>query len=48
MITRAQRLHWPISDPAGADESKKPEVFRSARDEVEKRLTAFGKEQGLI
>lgn len=48
MASRAQRLHWPISDPAKALESEKPAAFRAARDEIEKRLEAFGREQGII
>jgi len=46
--TRAQRLHWPIPDPASAAESEKQAAFRSARDEIAARLAAFGKMQGLF
>lgn len=48
MITRAERLHWPIPDPAGVSEAEKPQAFRSARDEIERRLKEFGQEQGLL
>jgi arsenate reductase len=48
LITQAQRLHWPIVDPAKALEAEKPSAFRSAREEIRKRLAVFGKEQGLI
>jgi arsenate reductase len=33
----ARRLHWPIQDPAGSLEG-----FRSARDEIHRRLKAWG------
>jgi arsenate reductase len=48
MITKAQKLHWPILDPAKASDAEKPSAFRSAREEIRKRLEVFGKEQGLI
>lgn len=48
MATKAQRLHWPIPDPANVPEAEKPKAFRYARDEIRKRLEAFGKEQGLL
>ena len=38
IITKAKRLHWPISDPAVESDEKKLEAFRSARDEIKKRL----------
>ncbi len=46
--SRAQRLHWPIPDPASAAEADKPMAFRAARDEIRKRLKSFGIEQGLL
>lgn len=48
MVTKAMRLHWPIPDPASASEAEKPSAFRTARDEIKKRLEAFGQEQGLL
>lgn len=42
IITKAQRLHWPIPDPASAPESQKVEAFRMARDEIRKKLFEFG------
>lgn len=48
MPTRAQRLHWPIADPASASEENKPEAFRAARDEIKKRLEAFGLDQKIL
>ena len=46
--SRAKRLHWPIPDPAGVAEVEKPAAFRAARDEIRRRLEAFGREQGLL
>lgn len=48
IVTKGTRLHWPIPDPAAAAEGQKPDAFRKARDEMEARLVAFGKEQGLL
>ncbi len=48
MITKAKRLHWPIQDPANASKDQIPEAFRSARDEIQKKLLAFGKEHHLL
>jgi len=48
LASKAKRLHWPIPDPAVASEADKQEAFRSARDEIERRLEAFGRETGLI
>lgn len=39
--SEAQRLHWPILDPAAASAAAKPEAFRWARDEIRRRLDAF-------
>lgn len=47
-LSRAERLHWPIQDPANQPEDKKPEAFRAAREEIRKRLTAFAKEKNLL
>lgn len=37
-----KRLHWPVSDPAGADPAADPEqalaAFRSARDQIRERI----------
>lgn len=46
------RLHWPLPDPASDDPSLSHEAllarFRTTRDEIQKRLEAFGKERGLL
>lgn len=46
------RLHWPLPDPASDDPSLTHEEllarFRTTRDEIQKRLEAFGKERGLL
>jgi len=49
-LGRAERLHWPISDPASDDPALKPEElrarFRGARDEIRRRLEVLGRERG--
>ena len=46
------RLHWPLPDPASDDPALGREEmlarFRSTRDELQRRLEAFGKERGLL
>jgi len=50
-LGRAQRLHWPIPDPASSDPSLTPdqlrERFRAARDEIQRRLEALAAEWSL-
>lgn len=48
VVTKGKRVHWPIPDPAHVPEQEKGAAFRAARDEIEKRLRAFGGEQGLL
>lgn len=43
--TTALRLHWPIQDPASAEESVKAEAFRKAKLEIHARLTEFKNEK---
>ncbi|WP_257305705.1 arsenate reductase ArsC [Geothrix campi] len=49
-LGRAERLHWPIPDPASDDPALTPEDlrtrFRAARDEIARRLEALGRERG--
>jgi len=51
-LGKAERLHWPIPDPASDDPSLGPdqlrERFRAGRDEIRRRLEAFGIERGLL
>lgn len=51
-LGRAERLHWPIPDPAGSDPSLEPdqvrERFRAGRDEIRQRLEALGKERSWL
>lgn len=51
-LGRAERLHWPIPDPASDDPSLTPEDlrvrFRAARDEIARRLEALGRERGWV
>ncbi len=43
-----ERLHWPLRDPVGEPNAIKPARFRETRDELQRRLAAFGIERGLI
>ena len=49
-LGRAERLHWPIPDPASDDPELTPEDlrvrFRAARDEIARRLEALGRDRG--
>jgi arsenate reductase len=45
---RVERLHWPLPDPAGAPPDEAPARFRAVRDEIERRLRAFGTERGFV
>ncbi len=51
-LGRAERLHWPIPDPASDDPALTPEElrarFRSAREEIQQRLIILGIERGLM
>jgi arsenate reductase len=49
-LHRAERLHWPISDPAAASGSEEERLqrFRDVRSELRRRLMSFGRERGLI
>ena len=48
-LGRAERLHWPIPDPASDDPALTPEElrtrFRAARDEIRRRLEVLGHER---
>jgi len=48
-LGRAERLHWPIPDPASDDPSLTPEQlrqrFRAGRDEIRRRLEALKAER---
>lgn len=51
-LGQAERLHWPIADPASDDPTLTPEDlrarFRAARDEIQRRLEALGRERGWL
>ncbi len=51
-LGRAERLHWPIPDPASDDPALTPEDlrarFRAARDEIARRLEGLGRERGWM
>lgn len=49
-LGKAERLHWPIPDPASDDPGLTPDLlrerFRAGRDEIRRRLAALGRERG--
>jgi arsenate reductase len=49
-LGKAERLHWPIPDPASEDPTLGPEDlrarFRATRDEIARRLEALGGDRG--
>lgn len=49
-LGNAERLHWPIPDPASDDPGLTPEDlrlrFRAGRDEIRHRLEQLGRERG--
>ena len=51
-LGKAQRLHWPIPDPASDDPTLTSEDlrarFRAARDEIARRLEVLGHDRGWI
>ena len=51
-LGQAERLHWPIADPASDDPALTPEGlrtrFRAARDEIQLRLEALGRDRGWL
>jgi arsenate reductase len=50
-LGKAERLHWPIPDPASDDPNLTPEQlrerFRSARDEIQQRLETLAQGWGI-
>ncbi len=47
-LGRAQRLHWPLPDPAGQGTAETLlEGFRTVRDELRRRLEVFRSESAL-
>lgn len=51
-LGKAERLHWPIPDPASGDPAVSPEDlrsrFRATRDEIRGRLEELGHKRGWI
>jgi arsenate reductase len=51
-LGKAERLHWPLQDPASDDPAFTPEDlrarFRATRDELRWRLEAWGHSEGLM
>jgi arsenate reductase len=50
LVSKAQKLHWPLPDPAGRPGSETEQLarFEETRDELMRRLTAFGQEHALL
>ena len=50
LLAEAERLHWPIQDPASDDPALTPDQvkarFRAGRDELRRRLVALGTQRG--
>lgn len=46
----ARRLHWPLPDPAGHEESEAASLarFRDVRDELRRRIGAWLADEGVI
>ena|ERR1017187_9449857 len=42
------RLHWPLRDPSAGVPHYVRERYRETRDEISKKLEAFGRERGLL
>ena len=51
-LGQAERLHWPLPDPASGDPGLTPEQvrerFRAVRDEIRRRLEALGLERDWL
>ena len=49
-LGRSRRLHWPLPDPAGRDESEAAGLarFRDVRDELRRRIAAWLDAEGLL
>ena len=51
-LGQAERLHWPLPDPASGDPELTPdqmrERFRAARDKIRRRLEALGQERDWL
>ena len=51
-LGKAERLHWPIPDPASDDPALSPEDlrsrFRATRDEIQGRLEELGRKRGWM
>lgn len=43
-LGKAERMHWPLPDPAATGESKRLDAFRAVRDELRSRLEVFAKD----
>jgi arsenate reductase len=50
LVSKAKKLHWPLPDPAGQPGSDEEQLsrFRATRNEITRRLEAFGREHGWL
>jgi arsenate reductase len=50
LVSKAKKLHWPLPDPAGkgGSEGEQLDRFRATRNEVMRRLEAFGQSMNLL
>jgi arsenate reductase len=46
----ARRLHWPLPDPAGREETEEADLerFRKVRDELSRRIESFLRQEGVL
>jgi arsenate reductase (thioredoxin) len=48
IITTANRLHWPIPDPASVPENEKREAFTAAQNTIRTKLYEFARANNLM
>ena len=46
IVSKAQKIHWPLPDPAGQGQSEEEQLqfFRDTRDRIAEKLTEFKRE----
>ena len=48
MISKAEKIHWPIPDPAKVPESQKAEAFREAKKAIRQKLEDWGRTKNIL
>lgn len=50
LVSKAKRLHWPLTDPAGkgSNDEEQLSAFRRTREELVKSLEVFGRNHQLL